>query len=293
MEKRREADLVREECRSCHGIFLDRGEFNALLTMVSGDLEFNTGSGDEAEDTAPERGCPRCGAVAMAKRAFLGYGSVIVDVCAGCGGVYLDGGEWDSVNDSLKRFEKNGGPADFRGEIAGRFVRVEWWPTVRTPFDWAGITIPRGGEWGLVLQVFLKKPLGCGLRMSRQTWTDLWIRRMGLSKTQDIECGDPEVDAICLIQGTDPQRVVRLLSAGEIRTLLVELFRAEPELFMAPGEVTVLDDRILYVEGPAAFGNRDLRLHLERDEHGVFGRLSRLAQCLEEATEKAQHESVS
>ena len=88
MARHREGDLVRDECGTCRGVFLDRGELNALVTAISGDMEWNTATGEQAVDTAPERMCPRCLEGPMQKRPFLSYLGVVLDVCPACGGVY-------------------------------------------------------------------------------------------------------------------------------------------------------------------------------------------------------------
>ena len=163
---------------------------------------------------------------------------------------------------------------------------MEWWPALRTVFEWVGISIPRGEDWGLIVQLFLKKSLGCGLHIARQTRLEQLLRALGLSKSVHIRTGYPEIDGLCSIQSTDPKKVLRILAVPEIRMALVELIGTEPALFLAPGTVTVLDDRILYVESPGNPAVHDLRAALEQDERGVFGRLNRLACFIEEAVDK-------
>ncbi len=81
-------------CPACAGVWLDRGELEALRAavahLVPPERDLNERARELAlEAPAPEqRGCPRCGG-ALAPEPLRG---ITAERCAGCGGVWLDSG---------------------------------------------------------------------------------------------------------------------------------------------------------------------------------------------------------
>ncbi|MBX3468212.1 MAG: zf-TFIIB domain-containing protein [Planctomycetes bacterium] len=81
-------------CPACAGVWLDRGELDALRAavqhLVAPERDLNERARELALDApAPEaRGCPRCGGD-LAPDPLRG---VAVERCAGCGGTWLDAG---------------------------------------------------------------------------------------------------------------------------------------------------------------------------------------------------------
>ena len=82
-----------DRCERCDGIFFDSGELESLLQLVKLYQEVDMSEPDLEASTEIERDriliCPADQAQ-LEKRDIAG---LIVDVCAQCGGIWLDGGE--------------------------------------------------------------------------------------------------------------------------------------------------------------------------------------------------------
>jgi membrane associated rhomboid family serine protease len=90
-------------CPECRGLWLDPGE----ITKVTGaDLELEASPETRLRPSgAAVDGamlCPRCG-LALREMAVRGAGSLRVDACEGCKGLYLDRGELQRVHDLQSR----------------------------------------------------------------------------------------------------------------------------------------------------------------------------------------------
>jgi uncharacterized protein len=81
--------VVLDHCPQCHGVWCDRGEVERMLDIVVIDLDIPR----NAELSA--RKCPKCSRTlrAMPYRGTL----VTVDACINCAGLWLDGGELQSL----------------------------------------------------------------------------------------------------------------------------------------------------------------------------------------------------
>lgn len=82
-------------CSGCHGVWLDRTEL-AAITGQPVDLP------EKAPSTPTPLICPRCGG-ALFERAYAGRADLLVEVCRGCGGIYLDQGEMVVIKDLAKQ----------------------------------------------------------------------------------------------------------------------------------------------------------------------------------------------
>src|SRR6185295_11820702 len=82
-------------CSGCHGLWLDRSEL-AAITGQPVDLP------EATSPTPTSLKCPRCG-TALQERAYAGRADLLVEVCAGCGGIYLDKGEMVVIKDLAKK----------------------------------------------------------------------------------------------------------------------------------------------------------------------------------------------
>jgi Zn-finger nucleic acid-binding protein len=99
--RKREGDVEVDECGMCRGLWLDKGELEALQ-QASADrhLHLDDPAGDSvgrsinevAQLTAKDAKCPRCG-TKMTPRDY-GFGSqIVIDACPADCGVWLDVGE--------------------------------------------------------------------------------------------------------------------------------------------------------------------------------------------------------
>ena len=81
-----------DRCPNCQGLWLDLGELEALLqqTLAAESLK-PAGSAVYDALTGP---CPRCGGQGhMTRLTSLRRADVVMDSCAVCYGIWLDGGE--------------------------------------------------------------------------------------------------------------------------------------------------------------------------------------------------------
>ena len=81
-----------ETCNTCGGIYLDKGELDAVSRDTEGSVEFCTAT-DKALATDDGRDlirCPKCSHDAfMEKVEFNGVTSIVLDRCLGCEGYRL------------------------------------------------------------------------------------------------------------------------------------------------------------------------------------------------------------
>lgn len=91
-------DVEVDVCPSCHGLWLDRDEIRQLAEKSDeslSDLREEVGKGD-AEHPARSTvspPCPACGG----KLTLAVLGSIYVEHCGACDGIYLDRGELDKA----------------------------------------------------------------------------------------------------------------------------------------------------------------------------------------------------
>ena len=84
-DRKVEVDL----CRSCRGVWLDRGEVSALRGL--GELLPRRSSNIAWRRDLQKGACPACAERPELER--VGVGSFGVDLCPQCGGLWFDGGE--------------------------------------------------------------------------------------------------------------------------------------------------------------------------------------------------------
>ena len=94
-----------ERCVSCNGVFLDAGEFNKVITIGEGDLEFCILSDDEVLPAPDDQIliCIKCDRQPMGKVELLNSSGIYIDRCPECAGIWLDGGEQDLIQQHLDR----------------------------------------------------------------------------------------------------------------------------------------------------------------------------------------------
>ena len=96
------AGIEVDRCGICGGIWLDKGELEALVesdkqTRAAARLLDRSDDADEASDHAPV--CPRDGTPLVPMRTAV-KPFVECDACTACGGVYLDAGELSAMTDT-------------------------------------------------------------------------------------------------------------------------------------------------------------------------------------------------
>jgi len=114
----------------CGGIWFDADE---LQQMDDGDeplqpalLRIAVDSSLKVDHDAP-RDCPRCAGVVMMRHYYSVRHQVVVDQCAGCGGFWLDAGEYEAIRGQYES------QAQREGEHDRDFAQV--WAKVITEAD--------------------------------------------------------------------------------------------------------------------------------------------------------------
>lgn len=100
-----EADIEVGECPTCGGMWLERGELEAIEENPehdhSAELARMPDLGYQAYELALQKrdrhlACPKCG-TEMETREYARCSQVVIDVCPGCHGVWLDKGELEAL----------------------------------------------------------------------------------------------------------------------------------------------------------------------------------------------------
>jgi Zn-finger nucleic acid-binding protein len=98
------AEVEIHRCASCSGMLLDPGELDRIAEPHEGDLEFSTLDAEtfDHEDRFGPAACPRCADRQMRKVEFNIYTGIILDYCDGCRSFWLDGKEFERINEEVR-----------------------------------------------------------------------------------------------------------------------------------------------------------------------------------------------
>ena len=96
MEALAHEDLVVDQCPSCHGVWLDKGELDAVMRHKLANVLDARISAFEMHDhdEVPAR-CRRCDKEMV---ALVGPGEVRMDWCVECEGLFFDHGELSAID---------------------------------------------------------------------------------------------------------------------------------------------------------------------------------------------------
>jgi Zn-finger nucleic acid-binding protein len=244
-----EADITVDECTACGGVFLDRGELNVLATGMAGDIEFCSREKGELPDRFGARACPRCANTVMEKVDLLRYTGIIFDYCRECQGFFLDRGELNAMNDELKAIAGKEHGEELRTYRDERLVTVDLVSGVALQMSSPLGTQKPAGTTSIMVAVHFRKPLGIGLRVHGEGWTVKLAKAFGLYRGQDISTGNKDFDGSFVIQSENPSEAQRVLSP-EVQEALLKFLADGHKLGLEPGSLQILDDRIIYTEGP-------------------------------------------
>ena len=95
-------DIEVDRCQTCEGIWFDNYELIPLLHERIADLAALRGKSTPPGANQKHGQCPRDSAGLIRVSSALGR-SVILDTCPECRGVWLDGGEFDTLLKSVDR----------------------------------------------------------------------------------------------------------------------------------------------------------------------------------------------
>jgi uncharacterized protein len=96
LSRMRAGELEVDHCPACGGLWLDQNELPRLLEVDAGDLR-DLRRGRDATGANTRLGkCPACARGLLRVTSGI-QRQVTVDKCADCGGVWLDGGELETL----------------------------------------------------------------------------------------------------------------------------------------------------------------------------------------------------
>ena len=244
----READIATDECTACGGVFLDKSELNVLATGMAGDIEFCSRDKDELSDKFGARKCPKCADTVMRKVELLRYTDIIFDYCPKCQGFFLDRGELKAMNEELRAVAGKEHGEELRTYRNGRLVTIDLVAGTGLMISSLGDYMP-AGTTSILVAVYFTKPIGIGLRVHREGWTVKLAKAFGLFGEQDISTGNSGFDSSFVIQAENPSKVQRVFSP-KVQEALLKFLADKPRLLVEHGSLQILDDRIVYAEGP-------------------------------------------
>ena len=280
MHKIEEPDITVDRCSECGGTFLDKGELDVLATGMSGEIEFCSVDPEERTDKHAYIECPKveCEGNRMRKINLLIYSDIIFDHCEKCAGFFSDSGEITEMNQELEQLTPDKEAEEFRNYIDGYLVRKDSVSSVTTAGGLLlGNTVATEAHY-LKLSVYFKENLGLGLRVFSEKWAGKLFKVMGLSKKQDIQIGDDEIDSSFIIQGEHEKEVLSLLSDSQVQKNLKRLKGKEITVAKAQGKLEILDERIVYTEGPYI---EVVSYDITEDETGVIKAMLDFAKAVE------------
>jgi Zn-finger nucleic acid-binding protein len=248
MTKVQDPDIIVDRCPGCGGVFVDRGELEAVATGAAGDIEYGPVDVPFHLDRFPGRECPKCPGRTMAKVTLLRLSDLIFDRCPHCKGFYLDQGECEAMNEALRQQAPRQSAQEFRDHIGDRLVRVDRIDqTVNEPMASQSGPIPIGGH--LQVSVYFRHPLAADVRIFQNRLTTLLVRLFGLVRGQRIATGNDDFDRVFTVRSADKGRVLDLLPPAFVEGMLA-LVQDGPSVFGTPGDVSLSRTSISYCEGP-------------------------------------------
>lgn len=126
-----ESDTMVDECSLCKGIWLDAGELEKIQTKVQknhkekySQFESYTeiGARMSSQMGGKKINCPKCDKT-MIKKEFQPTSTVIVDLCNGCKGLWLDAGELQQLEVFLEEHNLRH-PKESANGLLSRFVKL-------------------------------------------------------------------------------------------------------------------------------------------------------------------------
>ena len=89
-------EVALERCSSCSGIWFDARELSQLLEQDARQVALLRRGRDNQELEGKKGFCPRDGSELLRVYSSINR-SVIIDACASCRGIWLDGGEFEKL----------------------------------------------------------------------------------------------------------------------------------------------------------------------------------------------------
>lgn len=184
-EKVYEADVRVDCCPTCKGTWLDRGELERIQATIEHDYsEALAGVVDRfyklaQEKERPPGPCPHC-RVPLAQKPHPYCSRVLIDLCAKCGGIWLDSGELQILEQTFELAQQ---------EIESE--RKGWWASLTGLFPLYRI--------GTIKARFVRKADGQPLPGTSGQYS---VKLYDKDPVQDDELGQPRLDADGRVQCT-------------------------------------------------------------------------------------------
>ena len=105
-----ESDVLVDRCPSCDGIWLQRGELEAIQESLERDYSTELRGIDVValayerarQAVRPDIACPSCGS-SLQPEEYAYCSQILVDRCGKCGGIWLDSGELKALERFFER----------------------------------------------------------------------------------------------------------------------------------------------------------------------------------------------
>ncbi|MFC1498212.1 zf-TFIIB domain-containing protein [Verrucomicrobiota bacterium] len=249
MEEVKEPDITMDKCPDCKGVFLHKGELNALATGLAGNIEYCSIDKDFHQDKFPTRVCPVCPGQEMRKINLLRLSDLIFDYCPKCEGFYLDRNETQQINAELQKMAAEKGSQKYRKHIDGHLIRIDELKDAVIVGAPLGLFSKPAEIMYIQVSVYYRKPLDVKLHISEEEWTAKLSKMLGLFKDHDIQSGNPDFDKSFVVHADNEKKALEILSP-EYCKAMVEFVKNKQKILTETGKIEVSDKVITYTEGP-------------------------------------------
>lgn len=278
MSETKEPDVTIDVCGGCGATFVNKGELNSLATGMAGNIEYLSVDDVQHDDRFPNRTCPHCGDTEMRKAELLGHTGIVFDFCPTCEGFLLDKNELPRMNEVLSTLTGRDVPDEYRGEVDGYTVRMDRVGEVVASFYPDAVTVRPQQAFHVRFSVYFKRPLGGGIRIHSEKWTERLAKLFGIGHKEDIETGNQHLDKLVIVQADDASAARDLLKHGSVAGALISFVESRPRLFSFPLQMEILDEGIVCSGGP--YPER-LSYDISSDDEGVVGQMVALAKAFD------------
>jgi Mlc titration factor MtfA (ptsG expression regulator)/Zn-finger nucleic acid-binding protein len=216
-----EADIQVDVCPSCRGMWLDKGKLEHIQETVERDYSKELAAIPKKSDPSaqarqregPNLTCPRCGRP-MLRKEHPSCSQVLIDVCAGCEGIWLDQGEIEELEQAYERAQT---------EVEG--FRKGFFASLTHLFPLYGI--------GTIKAQFVRKADGKPISGASGQYS---VKLYDKDPLRDDELGAPRLDAEGRVQCTfDLYDIVSADSPLERKPdLYLVLYERDKEVFRTP-----------------------------------------------------------
>ena len=108
--ERYEGEVLVDRCPSCHGVWLDKGELEAVQETLARDYSEELATVNlvarayelARQKTRPVASCPKCQSPMHAEE-YAYCSQILIDRCVTCSGIWLDAGELQALETFFER----------------------------------------------------------------------------------------------------------------------------------------------------------------------------------------------